>query len=237
VEEKTLAGEPGDFAHVVENTPGDGSGDPAFPSDAGHDTSVSHGGASWEAAVRAAEQESSVFTSSPGPVVTDEPTLAGDSTALTDLAGGAPADLLGWSGGVTAPEPQPPPEALVQGVGVALWGGRLKRVLAAGTGIPTAWSRPVPPPRPGMSAEVGVFESPTDRATDAVSLGKLTVPSPPPDGGDWLLSLEVDADAVLKVTAHPVGRPDLGAWGLFALENTTARGQARVARAQRDHVT
>ena len=64
-------------------------------------------------------------------------------------------------------------------------------------------------------------------------LGKVAAKAPKQEqGAEWTLDFSVDGDAVLTVMAHPAGVPDVRVERLYALENTTVRGRARVARAQ-----
>ncbi|MEW5850721.1 MAG: hypothetical protein AB2A00_18180 [Myxococcota bacterium] len=160
-------------------------------------------------------------------VITEAISDGGESPASTPAA--------------TASEPEGPPPAptgpaaLVQGIGIALPGGRLRRVLHPGAAIPAQWSKVVPGTRGSGALELELHESPSDRVADGQLLGKVTLKPPRPDAGlEWHVDMSVDADAVLVVTAYPTGAPDVATERCFALENTTSPGRARVARSQRD---
>lgn len=129
--------------------------------------------------------------------------------------------------------PEDRPAALVMGVGIGLPGGRLRRVFNAGDAVPAQFSRTVPGTKGALELEL--FESPSDRAADGHALGRVSTKATRGKGGEeWLVVFSVDEDAVLKVRVHPTGQEDAAEERVFALENTTARGRARVARAQKD---
>jgi hypothetical protein len=144
-----------------------------------------------------------------------------------------------------APAPPPPPVstegrpapqgpvAMVQGVGIGLPGGRLRQVFAAGSALPAHWNKRMPGARATGVLDLEVHESPSERASDGHLLGKVSIKPPRKEQGvEWQLDFQVDADAVLKVVLHPADTPDSRTERLYALENTTPRGRARVARSQ-----
>ncbi len=124
------------------------------------------------------------------------------------------------------------PTTMVQGVGIGLPGGRLRQVFGAGTTLPARWAKTVPGARGSGMLELEIHESPSERAADGHVLGKVNVKPPSKElGEEWSVEFHVDGDAVLRVRAHPAKDANHAEERLFALENTTPRGRARVARA------
>lgn len=152
-------------------------------------------------------------------------------TPVEDAETTAVADAAQTAASPRGAAPAGPP-ALVQGVGIGLPGGRLRRVFATGDAIPARWERGVPGTGKDKLLELELFESPTERVTDGRALGKVTVRPPTRKAvEEWMVTFSVDEDAVLTVQVHPSGHPEHLEEHLYALENTTARGRGRVSRA------
>ncbi|MBI5496123.1 MAG: hypothetical protein HY904_13955 [Deltaproteobacteria bacterium] len=187
------------------------------------------------AEVTAISDRPDVFADAPPPApVPPAPAASAEVTAIsmrpdldeaTEAQAPAPAPAR--------PAAHPGPAALVMGIGIGLPGGRVRVLIPAATALPARWQKGVPGARVTGMLEMDLHESSSERSADGHHLGKLAFkPREKAHGDEWLVELEVDADAVLRVEAHPVRDATFRYERLFALDNTTAKGRARVARAQ-----
>ena len=93
-------------------------------------------------------------------------------------------------------------DALSMPIGIAVAGGRFRKIIDKNVQIPTHRAFRLPPPRPGVQLELDVFQGESDKIVDNEYLGTLRFP---PEAAGQRVSFNLDEECLLRVTLESVG--------------------------------
>jgi molecular chaperone DnaK len=93
-------------------------------------------------------------------------------------------------------------DALSMPIGIAVPGGRFRKIIDKNVQIPTHRAFRLPPPRPGAMLELDVFQGESDKIVDNEYLGTLKFP---PEAAGQRVAFNLDEECLLRVTIEGVG--------------------------------
>ena len=92
-------------------------------------------------------------------------------------------------------------DALSMPIGIAVPGGRFRKIIEKNTQIPSQRTFRLPPPRAGALLELDVFQGDSDRIIDNEYLGTLKFP---PDAAGQKISFNLDEECLLHITIEAI---------------------------------